>query len=86
MPTRPSQNDPDRVAEWERLRQQVGRRIVLLRIQRGLTQERLALLSGVSRNVLVNVEHGTRGILYERLFDIAAALEVSVAELLEDLS
>lgn len=59
---------------------------MLLRIQRGLTQERLALLSGVSRNVLVNVEHGTRGILYERLFDIAAALEVSVAELLEDLS
>ena len=28
-----------------------------------------------------NVEHGKRGILYERLIDIAEALEVSAGEL-----
>ncbi|WP_372436288.1 MULTISPECIES: hypothetical protein [Mycobacteroides] len=46
MPTRPAQNDPDRVAEWERTRRVVGGRIRALRIERGLTQESLALTSG----------------------------------------
>lgn len=39
----------------------------------GLTQE-ARLQSGVTRNVLLAVEHGRRGLLYERLFDIADAL------------
>lgn len=47
-----------------------------------MTQEALALRSGVTRNVLIDVEHGRRGLLYERLFDIADALEVNVAQLL----
>mgnify|MGYP001484268434 CR=1 FL=1 len=47
-----------------------------------MTQEALALRSGVTRNVLIDVEHGRRGLLYERLFDIADALDVSVADLL----
>ena len=46
-----------------------------------MTQEELALRSGVTRNVLIDVEHGKRGILYERLIDIAEALEVSAGEL-----
>ncbi len=63
----------------------VGTRIQALRIDRGLTQEQLAQLSGVSRNVLMDVEHGRRGILHERLFDIAKALGVSAADLLEGI-
>jgi len=43
------------------------------------------LLSGVSRNVLMDVEHGRRGILHERLFDIAKALGVSAADLLDGI-
>ena len=46
-----------------------------------MTQEALALRSGVTRNVLIDVEHGRRGILYERLIDIADALEVPVGDL-----
>jgi DNA-binding XRE family transcriptional regulator len=84
VPTRPSQNDPDRVAAWERRRREVGERIRVLRIERGLTQEALALRSGVTRNVLVDVEHGKRGLLYERLFDIADALQVAAGRLLGD--
>jgi hypothetical protein len=30
-------------------------------------QEQLALRSGVTRNVLIDVEHGRRGLLHERL-------------------
>ena len=85
MPTRPSQNNPDRVASWERAAAQ-GRRQYrrALRTDRGLTQEALALSSGISRNVLIDVERGRRGLLYERLFDLAEALEVSVAALLQE--
>lgn len=46
-----------------------------------MTQEELALRSGVARNVLIDVEHGKRGILYERLIDLAEALEVLPEEL-----
>lgn len=33
--------------------------------------------------MLVQVERGQRGLLYERLFDIADALDVSIVELFE---
>ena len=84
LATRPSQNNLERVALWERRRRAVGQRIRTLRIQRSLTQEALALQSGVTRNVLIDVEHGKRSLLYERLFDLAEALEVPVAELLPE--
>jgi transcriptional regulator with XRE-family HTH domain len=48
-----------------------------------MTQEALALKSGVTRNVLMDVEHGKRGLLFERLIDIAEALEVTVGEFFE---
>jgi transcriptional regulator with XRE-family HTH domain len=82
VPTRPSQNDPDRVASWERRRREVGSQIRALRIERDMTQEILALRSGVTRNVIIDVELGRRGLLYERLFDIAEALEVPAFHLL----
>jgi DNA-binding XRE family transcriptional regulator len=84
VPTRPSQNSPERVTMWERRRRAVGQRIRALRIERTLTQEALALRSGVTRNVLIDVEHGRRSLLYERLFDLADALGVPVAELLPE--
>ncbi len=76
VPTRPSQNSPERVAKWQQARAVVGSNIRTLRLAKGMTQETLALRSGVTRNVLIDVEHGKRGILYERLVDIAEALEV----------
>jgi transcriptional regulator with XRE-family HTH domain len=83
VPTRPSQNDPHRVAQWARWRKVVGGNIRETRIGRGMTQEDLALRSGVTRNVLIDVEQGRRGLLYERLFDIAEALGVPVHRLME---
>lgn len=53
----------------------------MVRLEKGMTQEALALRSGVTRNVLIDVEHGKRGILYERLIDIAEALDVPVSDL-----
>ncbi|MGR6977519.1 helix-turn-helix domain-containing protein [Mycobacteroides abscessus] len=83
MPTRPDQTDPEREAQWVQVRRSVGERIRALRLERGMTQEALALSSGVTRNVLIDVEHGRRGLLYERLFDLAVALDVPVSALVE---
>lgn len=84
MPTRPGQTDPERAAAWAQRRLDVGSRIRRLRTEQGLTQEALALKSGVTRNVLIGVEQGRRGLLYERLFDLADALELPVSALLQD--
>ncbi|MET0702148.1 MAG: helix-turn-helix transcriptional regulator [Mycobacterium sp.] len=83
MPTRPSQNDPQRASAWAAHRRAVGETIRSLRVARGMTQEALALQFGVTRNVLIDVEHGRRGLLYERLFDIAEALGVPASRLLD---
>lgn len=50
-----------------------------------MTQEELALRSGVTRNLLIDVEHGKRGILYERLVDLAEALDVPPGELFKEV-
>lgn len=86
VPTRPSQTDPERARVWARRREVVGARIRALRREKGLTQEALALTSGVTRNVLIDVEAGKRGLLYERLFDLAEALDVPVECLVADSS
>jgi transcriptional regulator with XRE-family HTH domain len=64
----------------------VGRRIRDLRVERGITQEKLALDSGVTRPILNSVENGRRGILFERLYDIAEALGVPASELMAESS
>jgi len=82
VPTRPSQTDPAKAENWARHRALVGAKIHALRHERGLTLEELAHSSGVSLNVILHVEHGRRGLLFERLYDIAKALGVEARDLL----
>lgn len=84
VPTRLPEDDPDRAQQWQRRRVLVGARIRALRLERGLSQESLALESGVARNQLIQMEHGRRGVLIERVYDIAEALGVSVSEIVVD--
>ncbi|MFV8054724.1 helix-turn-helix domain-containing protein [Mycobacterium sp. 48b] len=84
MPTSAPQDDPHRGEQWQRRRKLIGLRIRTLRLDRGLSQESLALESGVARNQLIQMEHGRRGILAERLYDIAEVLGVPVGELLSE--
>lgn len=63
----------------------MGARIVELRIEKGMTQAQLSLKSGVSRNIIIDVEFGRRGLLYERLGDLAKALGVTASDLLEGI-
>lgn len=60
----------------------VGARIRELRLEEGLSQESLALESGLSRNMIIGIEWGRKSVAYERLWDIAAVLGCDVTVLL----
>ena len=81
MPTPRDAADPERQERWKQARRRVGGNVRRLRLEAGLTQEALALESSLSRNQLVELEHGRRGVRFERLDNLADALDVSVADL-----
>ncbi len=60
----------------------VGARIRELRLEQSLSQEALALESGLSRNMIIGIEWGKKSVAYERLWDIADVLQVPVTALL----
>lgn len=78
--------DPERQKRWAESRRRVGANVRRLRLERDLTQEALALESGLSRNQLIELEHGRRGVLFERLDDLAVVLQVDAGTLLKSLS
>lgn len=86
VPVRRNDHDPEVVAAWERHRRRFGARLRELRLEAGLTQEALALESGLSRNQIIEVEWGRSTVAVERIFDLAAAIEVDPAALLEQPS
>ncbi len=82
VPTRRDQVAPQQQEHWAKSRQRVGQNVRRARLLQGLTQETLALESGLSRNQLIELEHGRRGVLFERLDDLARALNVDASDLL----
>lgn len=64
---------------------EVGRQIAALRRGAGLSQEALALESGLARSYLGGVERGQRNISLVNICRLAAALNVRPARLLEKL-
>jgi transcriptional regulator with XRE-family HTH domain len=82
MPTRPHQSSEEQTLRWSARRAMVGARIRELRLSQNLSQEALALESGLSRNMIIGIEWGKKSVAYERLWDIAAVLGCDVTELL----
>jgi transcriptional regulator with XRE-family HTH domain len=64
------------------MRQLVGRNVRRLRLERGLTQEQLAELSGFSQFYISSLELGRRNPTIVSLFELAQALQSTPAELL----
>jgi transcriptional regulator with XRE-family HTH domain len=62
-----------------------GRRIKLLRTEKGLTQEALASLSGLDRSYIGGVERGDRNISLINISKIAHALNISLSSLFMDV-
>ena len=63
-------------------RKAFGITISKLRIQKGLTQERMSGLAGIARSHLVALENGEKTIRLDTLWKIADALEISPSELI----
>ncbi|RFA11044.1 hypothetical protein B7R54_01750 [Subtercola boreus] len=82
MPVSKALTSPEQTLARTNIRKAIGTQIVRLRQREGLTQEALALAAGWSRNQLIFVEHGERGIQIERLYELAEALGVTVHDLL----
>lgn len=59
-----------------------GQRLALLRKERGWSQERLALESGLARSYLGGVERGQRNIALLNILRLARSLECEPSQLL----
>ena len=65
------------------LSKRLGDRVRVLRAQRQWSQEVLAELAGVHRNYLGHVERGELNVSFKKLYKLATAFEMSVAQFLE---
>lgn len=66
------------------IRQKVGSRIRELRLNAGLSQEKLALAAGLDRTYIASVENGKRNISIVNLEKIILALNSSFAAFFQD--
>lgn len=60
-----------------------GGRLRALRKARGLTQEQVAIAAEMDRSFYVELENGVHSVLLDRIFDIAAVLNVPMKDLFE---
>ena len=60
-----------------------GRRVQFIRKEKGLSQEVLANMSGVSRKHISNIENGKVNIKLIMLLQLQKALRVPISELVE---
>jgi transcriptional regulator with XRE-family HTH domain len=64
------------------LRQRLARRVRLLRLVRGWSQEVLAEVSGLHRTYISGIERGRRNVGLDAIEKVAGALEIPLADLL----
>ncbi|MEN9782040.1 MAG: hypothetical protein RL208_190 [Pseudomonadota bacterium] len=62
---------------------EIGRRIAFFRNQKSLTQAELSLKIDKVEDTISNIERGFAGTTMETLIDIAEALEINLADLLD---
>ncbi len=63
-----------------------GRRLRVLRLARGLTQERLAEAAGITPTYTSDLERGTKVPSLTIILRLTRALEIDVSELLRDFT
>ena len=63
-------------------KQAFGVVISKLRVEKGLTQERMSGLAGIARSHLVALENGEKTVKLDTMWRIADALEISPSELI----
>jgi transcriptional regulator with XRE-family HTH domain len=68
------------------VRSTFGKQVRALRLERGLSQERLAELADLHRNYVGGVERGERNIALLNIVALARALKIKPTKLLETIS
>ena len=63
----------------------LGQTVRRLRVERGLSQEELADLSGLHRNYIGGIERGERNVGVKALFAIARGLKIKIGRITDDL-
>lgn len=62
----------------------IGKRIKKLRLDKKLSQEKLANIAGLDRTYVTQVENGKRNISIENIEKICIALEITIAYFFSD--
>jgi transcriptional regulator with XRE-family HTH domain len=62
-----------------------GEKIRKIRIERGLSQEKLAFLAGLHRTYIGAIERGERNVSFKNIEKIANTLKVNLEELFRNL-
>jgi transcriptional regulator with XRE-family HTH domain len=65
------------------IREKIGLKIKELRLEKGLSQEKLALIAGLDRTYIPSIEKGERNISIVVAEKIAKALNVSIKDLFD---
>jgi transcriptional regulator with XRE-family HTH domain len=63
----------------------LGERVRKIRTERGLSQEKLAFLSGLHRTYVGAIERGERNISFRNIEKLAKTLKVTLEELFRNL-
>lgn len=66
------------------LRAQLGETIGRLRKEQGLSQEKLGLMTGISRQYLIKIEHGVANPTVELLYRIVCGLGTKMTCILDE--
>ena len=66
------------------LNEQIAKRINELRTKQGLTSEKLAFISGISKSTLSEIEQAKSELKVNTLFKITEALDISLEEFFAD--
>lgn len=66
------------------IKKKFGKKVKLLRIERGWSQEKLALSADLDRTYIPSIEKGERNVSITVVEKIAKALNINVSELFKD--
>lgn len=67
----------------ELMKKEFGARVKTLREQAGLSTNKFALMIGLSKSFIIQIEHGRRNISLDTIERIAAGLSMTASELFE---
>lgn len=67
------------------IKKRFGKKIKLLRIKKGWSQEKLALTAGLDRTYIPSIEKGERNVSITVIEKIAIAFDISIDKLIKGL-